>query len=69
MDEYQEDVGKIVRVYQKRGIEITEEQAVELWERYSDSLFASWMMMPDDLDAIFETTKEFAEEMGLISPE
>lgn len=69
MDEYCEDVEKIVKAYQKRGIVITDEQAFELWERYSESLFASWMTVPDDPDAIYQTTEEYAKEMGILAPE
>lgn len=62
----QNDIDRLVMAYQKKGYKISRDQAEGLWDEYSLSLHASWIIMPDNLDELFETTKEFAREENII---
>lgn len=62
----QNDIDKLIMAYQKKGYKISGDQAEELWDNYSLSLYATWIFMPDNLDELFEMTKEFAQEQNVI---
>jgi hypothetical protein len=47
---YIEDVRRIVRVLAERDIICSENDARELWNRYSDSMAAGWMGMDYQTD-------------------
>jgi hypothetical protein len=66
MDHYKEDVRKIIEAYKRKGYKITEEQAEDIWSDYSYEMYASWMMMPDDLNTLFELTKKYAKQLKVI---
>lgn len=51
---YPKDVRRIVNVMKDRGIEITPDEADEIWDIYSDDLDAQWLGFPDDDNEIFE---------------
>lgn len=59
MDPYQEDIDKLKEAYRRKGYYITNSQAESAWPDYSETLCASWLMMGDDLESLFECTKEF----------
>ncbi|ALC52851.1 hypothetical protein ACN91_15060 [Bacillus cereus] len=66
--EYEQDLEKIKAVYKDRGYTITNEEAENIWGTYSDRLFASWMMIPVDINGIFEMTEDVAKELKVIIP-
>lgn len=65
---YEQDKEKIKAAYKERGYIITNEEADDIWGTYSDRLFASWMMLPDDINGIFEMTEDIAKELKVIIP-
>lgn len=66
MDEYQKDAVKIVRDYLKHGYKISIEQAEDIWSAYSEELCASWIIMGDDTNGLFEMTERHANDLKLI---
>ena len=64
--EYEQDLEKIKAAYKEHGYTITNEEAEDIWGTYSDRLFASWMMMPDDINGIFEMTEDIAKEIKVV---
>lgn len=66
--EYEQDLEKIKAAYKDREYTITNEEAEDIWGTYSDRLFASWMMIPDDTNGIFEMTEDIAKELKVIIP-
>lgn len=52
---YPADVRRIVNVMKKYNIEITPNEAEELWDRYSDDFDAQWLGLPNKDIEIFET--------------
>lgn len=59
MSSYKEDIDKLKEAYRRKGYYITDSQAENAWSDYSETLCASWLMMGEDLDSLFECTKEF----------
>ena len=65
---YQSDCAVIVEAFARQGYEITEEQAREMWEMNSESVCASWLMLPNlgseeaDMEAIFAECSNYWEE-------
>lgn len=66
LDAHQKDIEMIVSDYKKHGYTITNEQAEEIWSSYSESLYASRMMMGDSPDGLFAMTKTYAEDLNFI---
>ncbi|MBK9497472.1 MAG: hypothetical protein IPO08_23700 [Xanthomonadales bacterium] len=51
--EFGADIARIVRVCAARGYDISEDEAHKVWEMYSASMAAGWMMQPvDDNDLV-----------------
>ena len=48
--QYLDDVEKIVAVLAEKGIEVTEIEAALLWQLYSETLSATWIMVVDSGD-------------------
>jgi hypothetical protein len=59
--EYQSDIGRIVQVFAERGYEISESDAVLVWEKYSDSMCAGWMMLGEDDEVFYDCFSYFEE--------
>lgn len=51
--DYPEDVERIVKVLADRGYKCSPGDAAILWDRYSDSMAAGWMMLPQDDEDVF----------------
>lgn len=65
---YEEDEKKVVEAYKKYGHTITREQAEEIWSEYSHvEMYAAWMSMGDNLDAIYDLTIKYAKELGIVT--
>ncbi len=45
---YHYDIERLIAVAEKYGEELTYDDAITIWERYSDSCAAGWMMVSDD---------------------
>lgn len=54
ISEYPNDIKRLLKVLYDRGFIASPEQATILWEKYSDSMCAGWMMMSDDDNRVFE---------------
>jgi hypothetical protein len=52
--EYPDDVKRIQKVLFDNGYSATANQCVVLWERYSESMAAGWMNLPEKDEDIFE---------------
>ncbi|MBE5096008.1 hypothetical protein [Bacillus thuringiensis] len=65
---YEQDVALLVKAYRLEGYVITNEQAEDIWSEYSNELNASWMMMGNKTDGLYETTKKIAEKLKIIPP-
>ena len=51
---YREDsILRMMKICIERNILATEEQVVDAWEGYSDSMCAGWMLLPDNDDDVF----------------
>jgi hypothetical protein len=47
---FESDIHRIIAVLGTHGYDCTYEQAEELWDRYSASMCAGWMMLPTNDD-------------------
>lgn len=56
------DVKRIVEIFEKRGFEISEEDACWAWERHSDEWAAGWLGLGNDDDEIFNDVIEYLTE-------
>lgn len=45
---YEYDIEQIVRVLKRNGYNCSKDQAKLLWQKYSDSMAAGWMILPDE---------------------
>lgn len=50
---YKSDVERIVRVLAEREIQCAPLDAQFLWEEYSESMAAGWMMLPESDDEVY----------------
>lgn len=66
---YPADVRRIVNAMKKYNIEITPNEAEELWDRYSDDFDAQWLGLPDNDNEIFETIIHYAKRKYEIEEE
>lgn len=64
LTEYREDVDRIVLVLKYHDYEATPDQAVRLWELYSESVAAGWLGLPRDNDEVFECIEPYFEAQG-----
>lgn len=60
-DPYRADKRRLVETMNAHGYACTLEQAEQLWTRYSESMAAGWMHMPEDEDP-FWTIAHYIEE-------
>lgn len=56
---YPEDQQKIQVALNEFGVSKTLEECRELWERYSEDLFAGWLDLPDDNESIFKILEPY----------
>jgi hypothetical protein len=62
-DEYGHDIKRIVNVLGDRGYNCSNEQAKELWLKYSDSYSAGWIMLPNDDADVFQCIAHYIIEI------
>jgi len=61
--EYTEDIKRIKKAALEFGKVLSDENAVELWEDYSDRFAAGWLVLPkDDLD-LYTILKDLRDEV------
>jgi hypothetical protein len=60
-DDYRADKQAIVDALATQGFECTLEQAGELWERFSASMAAGWLHLPDDPAEIVGNVRAYFE--------
>ena len=58
---YPDDVRRIVELFKSKGIIITPSEAEELWDDYSDSMCAGWLILPSNDNELFEIVVEQAK--------
>jgi hypothetical protein len=58
---WQHDVSRIVDICKQRGYYISNYDAQQAWEEYSDSVCASWLKLDDSDDDVFKTVLERCE--------
>lgn len=56
---YKNDVKRIVEVFHNNDIECSEVEAFIIWEKYSHSLCANWLMLPEDDKQIMDSCSPF----------
>lgn len=58
-----EDIQRIIKVFADKGFEISESDAIESWERRSDSFLITWMNIHPYSDTeIYEFLKNYFED-------
>lgn len=55
------DVARIVDICKQRGYHISANDAQHAWEEYSDSYAASWLILDDNDDDVFNTVLQYCE--------
>jgi len=58
-----DDAEKIQTALKNYNYDATVEQCIKLWELYSDSLAASWIVLPDDDFKIVSCVLEYFSEL------
>lgn len=61
IDMYRMDADRIAKCLADRGYEATPQQAVRLWERYSESFAAGWLGLPESDEEVFECVRPYFE--------
>ena len=51
--EYLEDAERIQKILAERGYAANLQQCEQLWSRFSESMCASWMFLPEDDHEVF----------------
>ena len=59
--DYPEDVKKIVNILKSKNIEITPDEAEDLWYDYSADCDACWLGLPED-EEVFEIIIQYARK-------
>jgi len=57
--DYRYDLDRIVKVFTNRGLYCTHAQAYQLWSKYSESMAAGWMILPDDDIDVFSNISHY----------
>lgn len=58
-----DDCRKIQNALANKGYEATIEQACELWKWYSDDWCATWLIVTNDDEEIFESVRPYFDEV------
>ena len=57
--DFPDDCLRIQRIcFYRFGLQINQEEAQELWERFSDTVCASWLLLPKDDDILKANIQE-----------
>lgn len=62
---FPEDIIRIKNVMKTKGVELTTEEADELWNIHSDDYCAQWLGLPDDDEKLVEIIIEAAKKKYL----
>lgn len=54
---FPDDIARLKSVSQSHGYDVTEEQAIGLWQQYSDTVCAGWLYLPADDEELWEIIK------------
>jgi hypothetical protein len=60
-DYYSHDCKRIVEAFKGRDLYCTAEEAKMMWERFSSSMCAGWMHVPEDNNEILGTLSPYYE--------
>jgi len=60
-NEYQDDIDRITNAMAKAGFYCTDNEAIQLWEEYSESLSAGWLGLPKLDEYIVSYIRPFFE--------
>ena len=58
---YPEDVERIVKILAERGYRATNHQANQVWDMYSESMCAGWMILPENDEEVFDCIRLYIE--------
>lgn len=59
--EYPKDVKRIQQVLRDRGYDASLFECEMLWSKYSDSMAAGWMILPDSDNEVFDCISYYIE--------
>ncbi len=59
---YRDDVERIHKILLDRGYDSTLEDCARLWDEYSDSMAAGWMILPDTDEEVFDQIRLEVED-------
>lgn len=59
---YPEDVERIGRILFFEGYWSTPEECQQLWEMYSESVCAGWLILPDDDAKVFDAVRPYIDD-------
>lgn len=64
---YRYDCQRMVQVMAQHGYYATEEQVRRMWDKYSDSMAAGWLHLPEDDEQLFmDLSYHFEPEQGIV---
>lgn len=56
---YIEDIKRIKNILIEKGYNATLTNSESLWDKYSDSMEAGWISLPDEDEAVFSCIKSY----------
>lgn len=60
---YPEDIDRMIKVCKVQSIDLTAEEAAEIWEAYSDNFNVGWLRLPDNDKDLFYIILDYAEKL------
>jgi len=63
-ERYPSDVSRICDVLRDRGFRADRGQALQMWENYSESMCAGWMILPEDDDVLYGELQHMFEPIN-----
>ena len=58
---YQSDCKRIQNILEKNGYRASLEDCEKLWDKYSDSMCAGWIILPDDDEDVYSNIRMYIE--------
>jgi len=58
-ERYRDDILRIKRILIEKGYKGTLTNAEALWDKYSDTMAAGWMCLPETDDEVFDCISDF----------
>jgi len=58
---YPSDCKRIQNILEKNGYRASLEDCEKLWDKYSDSMCAGWIILPDDDEDVYSNIRMYIE--------